>query len=188
VKMESDNSQNTGLERKRLSRMIAVCLIFLLCGSAIGYVLCYHEFTGEYFPWLKPEALPMPPELTPSNQTSEQVIRFIKNESTDKLAFQEGFNCVDYALMVCRNAHWGNITAYAVILRYEEPPHHMLVVMPTIDKGSLFFEPQSDRQVDPRVGKLYAGRKVIGIYVMVPEATFIPVDDSPEWKQDAELN
>jgi hypothetical protein len=152
---------------------IGVVLIF-------GYVSIYQQTTGLYPITIlnKPEAI-LPPQVDYKDQTYEKVIAFMKSDDTDSIPYSKGFNCVDSVFRIFLNARWQGITAVPIAIQYDEPPGHMVIGFPTIDKGDVFFETQNDMQIRPRVGDFYNGRKIRGFYYLdlFPK----PLENSPEY-------
>jgi len=137
--------------------IVAICIMFLA-----GYFQGYHDAIGGYPSAFKQTILP--PELDSVDQSFEQVTEFIKNDSTDKLEYKQGFNCVDYVFMVLRHANWNGIIAIPIMITFDDSSEHMIVMMPTNDKGTVLFETMTDKQVDPQIGNLYMGKRVTGLY------------------------
>lgn len=132
----------------------------------------------------RPESV-LPPKYDPEGQTFNEVLSFIKSDDTNTIAYGDGFNCVDAALRVWRNAQWQGIAACPISVHFENPPHHMVVGFPTTDKGDVFFETLTDEQIRLRLGKSYKGKVVAGFYVMGID--WIPLDSSPELEPSVKI-
>ena len=86
---------------------------------------------------------------------------------------------MNFVFRVWGNAIWQGIKAVPIVIQYEEPPGHMVIGFPTIDRGSIFFETENDQRIRLKVGSNYGGRKIRGFYAM--DAIFIPLANSPEY-------
>jgi hypothetical protein len=170
------------MERKKLTKKqsIAVYVIFALLLILVVWFGSYYAMTGRYpLAFLnRPESI-LPPEVHSEEQTYEQVIDFVQSDDTDKIPYGVGFNCVDATFRIWRNAVWQGITAYPIVIQYNESPEHMVIAFPTNDRGDVFIETQNDLQIRLRVGQNYNERKVRGIYVL--DYTPLPLGDSPPY-------
>ena len=166
-----------GLTRRQ---QIALFVIFalLMCGAM--WFGTYYDRTGRYpLDFLNAPESVLPPEVNGHNQTYEQVIDFVKSDDTDEIAYGFGFNCVDAAFRMWRKATWDGIVAVPVAIQYTSPSGHMVIGFPTNDKGDIFIDPQSDLQIRLRVGHMYNGQTVRGIYAL--SYNFTPLYDSPPY-------
>ena len=90
--------------------------------------------------------------------TYAEAVAFMSQDSTNGNEYDES----DYGVYVC--THYSRDTNYNaeiagyrcafVELRYSESGH-TIIAFDTIDKGLVFFEPQSDELVVPEIGKRY---------------------------------
>jgi len=151
---------------------IITVLALLVSGGFAGYLLGYHQGTGEYLPWFADTSYVMPGNTT--EQTFEQVAEFVESDPTSEQPYDEGFNCVDFALALSYKARWAGLDARIAKLEYPEPPHHMLLAFPTSDRGLVFYETQTDEEVQPAPGKIYNGRRISAIYILAMD--WIPID------------
>lgn len=173
---------NVSRPRKKLTRTQLLALFLLAALVATFSWFCIHyETTGLFpLPFLNRAETILPPEMHPEQQTYSQVIDFIQSDDNDTIPYADGFNCVDAALRIWRNAYWKGLTAYLIAIQYNESPGHMVIAFPTNDRGTVIIEPQSDSLIRPRVGQYYGGRQVRGIYALDFEA--LPLDDSPPYE------
>lgn len=175
--------QNSPKKKPTKTQKVIDIIIYVLVGiilAAFMYIVYYHESTGLYpISLLNEPANFLPPKMGSQNQTYEQVIDFVRSDDTDKIEFGTGFNCVDATFRMWRNATWKGISAYPIVIQYDEPLGHMIILFPTKDQGDIFIEPQNDWQVRPRVTQNYNGRKVRGFYVLDYDP--IPLDNSPPY-------
>ena len=157
--------------------IIAFCILVLVF---LGYYFYdYYSETGLYpISRLNKSESILPPDVNPINQTFDDVMLFIQNDDTDKETYQEGFVCVESALLLCRQAQWNGLAGYPVMLTFQETDiKHMVVVFPTKDRGDVVIETLTDQQIRPRVGRSYKGKEVTGIYLM--GINWIPLEGSP---------
>jgi hypothetical protein len=174
--------QDAMTPKKKLTRKQSIIfwvILAVLAGLVIwfGY---YHDMTGRWpLEFLnRPESI-LPPEMHSENQTYDQVINFIRSDDTNTIPYEFGFNCVDAAFRIWRNATWHGIVAAPIAIQYTDSPGHMVIGFPTNDKGDIFIEPQNDLQIRLRVGQEYNGGTVRGIYVV--NYDFTPLYDSPPY-------
>ena len=90
--------------------------------------------------------------------TYAEAVAFMSQDSTS----QNGYDGSDYGVYVC--SHYSRDTNYnaevagyrcaLVELRYSESGH-TVVAFDTIDRGLVYFEPQSDELLVPEIGKRY---------------------------------
>jgi len=90
------------------------------------------------------------------NPTYSEVTSFLRKDQTDKEEYLIGaFICDDYSRTVKNNAFYYGIHCFYVSLKFPEPPGHALIAFNTTDRGLVFFEPQSDDEMDVEVGIRY---------------------------------
>lgn len=175
------------MEKKRLTKkqLIILYVVFALILGLVVWFGYYYEQTGRYpLSFLnRPESI-LPPEMHSEEQAYEQVIDFIRSDDTDTIPYEFGFNCVDAAFRIWRNATWEGIIAYPIVIQYNDSSEHMVIAFPTNDRGDVFIEPQNDWQIKLRVGQNYNGRTVRGIYVL--DYTPLPLGDSPPYDPNIE--
>ena len=155
--------------------MVIVFILILL----FAVLIIFNPFSSN-----KPQYV-LPPPYNTENQTFDDVIAFIKSDDTNTIPYGEGFNCVDSVYRVFLNARWQGIAAVPIAIQYEEPPGHMVIGFPTVDKGFVFFETENDQRIYPIVGQNYNGRKVRGFYYLA--ANWVPLANSPEYDTSIEI-
>ena len=163
---------------KQKGMLYGSLLSLLTLGLLAGYFAGYYEAVGTYprIPMIAVEELPMPPEILTTQQTFEDVSDFIADDIVDKEPFEEGMNCVDYALIVARNAHWKGLGAQVVKLEFEAGFDHAMLIFPTSDQGYIFMEPQTDKVFDVmRVGDTYDARLITSVDVL--SFYWIPIEE-----------
>jgi hypothetical protein len=155
--------------------LLAIFSIFFLLTTSI---FDYHSKTGLYrLSFLnKPENV-FPPESDMNKQTFDKVVAFMKSDDTNKIPYGDGFNCMDATFRVFLNARWKGIAGAPIVLQYTDGTGHMVIGFSTIDKKDVFFEPQTDTQIRPRIGYDYAGKTIRGIYYLGWSA----LDNSPPY-------
>lgn len=87
-----------------------------------------------------------------SNPTYKEMREFLARDNTDANPFIKGeYDCVDFSAQLNNNAEANGIRAAYVHIRAKEWGH-AVVAFETIDRGLIFIEPQSDREVKPVTG------------------------------------
>ena len=141
--------------------LLLATMLFVI--SYTSFLLGYHEASGS-FPFVGQVAV-MPPVAVA--QTFEDVSDFIVDDITSEYQYGEGMNCVDYALMMARNAQWRGLSAEVVKIDYEDGTAHAMIMFATEDQGIVFVEPQNDKVIDVLwPGQKYQGQTIVGVYVM----------------------
>ena len=87
----------------------------------------------------------------------------IANETSDEEIYKQGFNCVEFGLLMARNAAWHNIEAEVFRTVHESGLQHMVLGFYSSEEGWVFVDPQTDKILDLGLGKIYLGSKVIAI-------------------------
>ncbi len=157
-------------------QMVIFFILMLLLFAGSYYYSTYYQNKPQYV---------LPPEYNTDNQTFDNVMSFIKSDNTDAIPYGEGFNCVDSVYRVWLNARWQGVFALLIVIQYEDPPGHMVIVFPTTDRGDVFIETQNDQQIRLVVGKNYNGRKIRGFYYI--DDNLIPLANSPEYDPNIEI-
>jgi hypothetical protein len=160
--------------RSGMVKKISWVLAILLLASASSYVFGYWQGTGALPGSLFPRASVVPIKIT-TGQTFSQVSSFVAGDKTNEQIYTEGMNCVDYALLLARNAEWEGLDAVIVRLDFDEGLSHALLMFPTSDRGYVFIEPQTDKEFHPAVGKPFDGRAVTAMWVLTFD--WIPYDE-----------
>ena len=92
---------------------------------------------------------------TIQDPTYKQVTKFLKEDRTDKKNYKEGiYVCSHFARDVCNNAENEELRCAYVGLIYPEGGH-AIIAFNTIDEGLVYFDPQSDEEATPIIGKRY---------------------------------
>jgi hypothetical protein len=93
---------------------------------------------------------------TIKDPTWAQVLDFLAKDKTDEKTYDlPTYVCSHFSEDVCNNAEAAGIRCAIVELRYVSEQGHMIVAFNTIDRGLVYFEPQSDEQALPAIGKKY---------------------------------
>ncbi|GAJ10551.1 unnamed protein product, partial [marine sediment metagenome] len=124
-------------------------------------------------PFIQPQTILPPAQV--EDCTARDVQAFVKSDDTNLREYDVGFNCVEYALLLARNAHWKGIPARVISLRFEDDTPHMILAFLTGDKGWIFIEPRTDEQVYPNVGKIYGGKRITEMLVL--RSQWIPFEE-----------
>ena len=84
-----------------------------------------------------------------------QMMRFLNDDQTDKRTYDENYyNCYNFATDTANNAKKQNIRCGVVYIIYRSGAH-AIIAFDTLDKGLLFYEPQSDEEVKLSIGEHY---------------------------------
>ena len=89
--------------------------------------------------------------------TYSEVLRFLKTDKTNKIEYNDTFDCENYAAILKQNAFNEGYQCYIVLIEFEES-FHMLNGFNTTDKGFLYIEPQTDDIVNVRLNTSYWDR------------------------------
>jgi len=94
------------------------------------------------------------------NPTYEEVREFLGHDKTDSNSFVRGeYVCFDFAAELNNNAEANGIRAAYVRIRAKEWGH-AVVAFETVDRGLVFIEPQSDKDVSLVMGEPYPWQQV----------------------------
>lgn len=149
----------------------AVLVGTLILVGIICYSLGQYHATG-LFPFEKVEVLGVGPEVQ-TEITAQDVEAFVESDQVDLQEYGEGFNCMEYGVLLARQAQWEGLPSVTIGVRFEDgEAGHILLAFPTEDEGWIFIEPSTDTQVYPRPGgylERSPGRKISGLYAMVTE-------------------
>ena len=89
------------------------------------------------------------------NPTYKEMREFLASDETDSRSFVTGeFVCSDFAAQLNNNAEANGIRAAYVRIRSKEWGH-AVVAFETVDRGLIFIEPQSDREVELVIGESF---------------------------------
>ena len=87
------------------------------------------------------------------NPTHKEMREFLARDETDSNPYVVGeYNCVDFSAQLSNNAEANGIRVAYVRIRAKEWGH-VLVAFETADRGLIFIEPQSDREVELVIGE-----------------------------------
>jgi len=86
------------------------------------------------------------------NPTYKEMREFLASDKTDSKPYIEGeYVCSDFAAQLNNNAEANGIRAAYVRIRSKNW-WHAVVAFETVDRGLIFIDPQSDREVEPVIG------------------------------------
>jgi uncharacterized protein YxeA len=89
---------------------------------------------------------------TIKDQNYDQALAFIKEDKTDENKYAEPTDvCAHFARDVCNNAEKKGIRCAFVEIHHPDSAHS-IVAFNTIDKGLVYFEPQTDTIARPVIG------------------------------------
>ncbi|MEA2085501.1 MAG: hypothetical protein U9O84_00400 [Chloroflexota bacterium] len=87
--------------------------------------------------------------------TYRQALDFLRKDKTDRREYiEDTYVCSHFARDVCNNAGVEGLRCAYVGLIYPEGGH-AIIALETIDRGLVYFDPQTDEKVNPVLGKLY---------------------------------
>ena len=87
--------------------------------------------------------------------TYRQALDFLKKDKTDRGEYiEDTYVCSHFARDVCNNAGVEGLRCAYVGLIYPEGGH-AIIALETIDRGLVYFDPQTDEKVNPVLGKPY---------------------------------
>jgi len=151
-----------GITKQQVASSLLV-LAVLFAGGFAGYIYGYQTGTGMFPFFYETEAV-VPPDM--ATASSDTVDDFVAADDTDLEKYDVGFNCVEYALLAARNAHWQGIAATVVRLDFEDGTGHMIIGFPTEDAGWRFLQIEGSIWVYPRVGGMFGDKKIAGLYYL----------------------
>jgi len=89
------------------------------------------------------------------NPTHKEMREFLARDKTDSNPFIRGeYVCSDFAAQLNNNAEADGIRAAYVRIRSKKWGH-AVVAFETVDRGLIFIEPQSDREIELVIGKSF---------------------------------
>ena len=92
---------------------------------------------------------------TLKNPTYRGAVAFLRRDSTDGNNFiEDGYVCSHFARDVCNNAEAAGLRCAFISLRYPDGGH-AIIAFETVDEGLIYFDPQTDEEVKPVIGKRY---------------------------------
>ena len=87
--------------------------------------------------------------------TYKEVVTFLRTDKTDKNKYDEdSYVCSHFARDVDNNAEKEGLRCAFVELRYPDGGHS-IIAFEAVDKGLIYFDPQTDERVSPVVGRRY---------------------------------
>ena len=87
--------------------------------------------------------------------TYRQALDFLRRDKTDRGEYiEDTYVCSHFARDVCNTAEVEGLRCAYVGLIYPEGGH-AIIALETIDRGLVYFDPQTDEKVNPVLGKPY---------------------------------
>ena len=127
---------------------IASALIGFYVGSGKDYRVDY-VFFKEYLQDKQPSV--MVGDVNPVPH--DEAYNFVLTDKTNENEYKEGYNCVDFALELWRNAAWAGIECKLIGLDLDHGRYHMIVGFPNEDGLLLLVDPKTDAIMKPVMGK-----------------------------------
>ena len=94
------------------------------------------------------------------NPTYKEMMEFLAGDETDSNPFIKGeYVCFDFAAELNNNAEANGLRAAYVRIRAKEWGH-AVVAFETVDRGLVFIEPQSDKDIPLVIGEPYPWQQV----------------------------
>lgn len=87
--------------------------------------------------------------------TYGEAIKFIKEDKTDRIEYNQTFVCTDYSAMFKTNAFNAGFRCFYVTIDFENYGH-AIVAFNTTDQGMIYIEPQHDDIVTVKIGMSYS--------------------------------
>jgi len=158
----------------RTQRVLAFSMSVLM-SSFLGGVAGFYVGTGEY-PFVETQAISLPAQS--ESYTAEDIKVFVEADNVELNKYDTGFNCVEYALLLARNAHWQGLPAQVISLTYKEGVGHMILAFATEDEGWVFIEPETGKEIYPKIGQIYGSRRITEM--MILQTRWIPFEEACE--------
>lgn len=153
------------VNKAKLKAIVAIAVV-LMAGGSLGFIAGYYEGTGIVPSLYHTESITPPSALSVVTATeTEQTLSVLLNKE-----YGNGYNCVDYAWEAMRLLRWQGQESALVGLDIDNDPEldHAILLVPTQDRGWIFVEPQTGKQVvNVVIGGKYTGQPIKGIYVMI---------------------
>ena len=143
--------------------VLAGLVILMVCSGFMGGLAGYYLGTGEY-PWMTSVAI-LPAGVEPET-TLIDIGHFLEGEPIADIPYGYGYNCVEDALLLARNANWQGLPAEPARLMFEDGTGHLVLIFPTED-GWVFVDAQKMEVINPVVGGVYFGRRITSIERLV---------------------
>lgn len=94
------------------------------------------------------------------NPTYNEVVHFLKNDKTDEKEWTTDYDCTQFSYELLRNALNQSMYSCVVGIDFEQNTEgikygHNIIAFNTSDKGIVYFEPQSDNEVNLHIGMDY---------------------------------
>ena len=91
---------------------------------------------------------------TIKDPTYSEMMRFLKDDDTDKAEYIKGeYECTGFATDLCNRAEEKGVRCAYVSIRFPDGRGHAVVAFDTIDKGLIYIEPQYDDFVEIEISK-----------------------------------
>lgn len=88
--------------------------------------------------------------------TYAEMVEFLTDDATSSQTYHiEEYNCTDFSADVKANAARLGLRCAYVNVYFPDGIGHAIVAFETTDKGAIFIEPQTDEEVDLRIGRSY---------------------------------
>lgn len=135
--------------------MLSFCgaMILSMLACSLGTVQATPYPTQTAYPTQTPYPSPVPATLTPiftatpefKSLSWAELIDLILDDHTNWNIWTDEYNCVNFSMDLLSNVKKKNYEAWIVAVIFEnEAEGHTFVAFPTMDRGEIWIEPQSD--------------------------------------------
>ncbi len=138
--------------------LILACLLVVSLGLNVGlWFLRYRQGSVEgyeegYVQGLEDGA---GSSYTVRDPTYSEAMAFVNFDDTDTLEYSDDFDCTRFAARFMENAIEMGFRCYYVHVYFEGSKGHAIVAFETVDRGTIFIEPQHDLEVQLTAGMSY---------------------------------
>ncbi len=158
----------TAQDRKMLSIFLTATALCIVTGFAAGFM--YGTGSSIVSLFVQPEVISPPPAVAVTK--IDNVTSVLSQQP--KIAYQAGYNCIDFAWSAMRTLQWQGQPSAIVRLGFPDGTGHAILLVPTSDKGYQFVEPQTNEVVRVVPGSIYDGKVVANMTIL--EFTWKPFD------------
>jgi len=150
---------DTNLFKKKNKWVNLIALLIIAgCSGLIGWGYGIYQGTGTW-PGEGTEAIY--PEIEETTASAD-FDTWLEKDKSQMEFYREGYNCVEFALMAARSAHWEGIPAEIIRLNFEDETGHLLLAFP-VEGEWRFIDMQTHREIFPRTGGRFVDHVIIGV-------------------------
>lgn len=153
-------------------KVIGIFMIATVCSVLTGFAAGFSYGTGDSAITLFIPAKSVAPPAEISTTKLDNVTSVLVEQP--KQVYREGYNCMDYAWDAMRALQWEGQPSAIVRLGFTGGLGHVVILVPTEDKGYQFIEPQNGEVIHPDLGGIYQGKMITNMTIL--EFTWVPFD------------